>query len=408
MPKTDRSVVRNKPYTKKAISIRERHNERKNESYSNPDVMPEQSVNNIYFKKCEGTYAQMFDKLVQDGVVSTRGLKPDANVFDEMVFDVNTAYFDRNGGYEYAVKFYKEVYRLAVKIAGGEQYIISAVMHADERNRNLSAEHGYDVYHYHMHVVYIPVVEKEIKWTKRCKDQSLVGKVKEVIRQVSHSKKWSSRKMTDEHGNILRDGNGKARLLNSYSLLQDRFYEHMHKAGYVDFERGIRGSTTEHLSVLDYKIQKDTEKIAEIERKAQAQKQEMAEISKELKPKREVYKTFLELEHTGKRKKLSGKVGLTAQEFDDMVTLAQEGVVSRSTISNLKQKLERVEGELSGLKVRFDEFLDQTRDFFAAIKLAPRRVKEVFSEIFEKARQERELRQAARSRNHSRDDDLVR
>ena len=393
MPKTDRSVVRNKPYTKKAISIRERHNERKNESYSNPDVMPEQSVNNIYFKKCEGTYAQMFDKLVQDGVVSTRGLKPDANVFDEMVFDVNTAYFDRNG---------------AVKIAGSEQYIISAVMHADERNRSLSAARGYDVYHYHMHVVYVPVVEKEIKWTKRCKDQALVGKVKEVIRQVSHSKKWSSRKMTDEHGNILRDGNGKTRLLNSYSLLQDRFYEHMHKAGYVDFERGIRGSTTEHLSVLDYKIQKDTEKIAEIKRKAQAQKQEMAEISKELKPKREVYKTFLELEQTGKRKKLSGKVELTGQEFDDMVTLAKEGVVSRSTISNLKQKLEHVEGELSCLKVRFDEFLAQTRDFFAAIKLAPHRVKEVFTEIFEKARQERELRRASRSRNHSRDDDLVR
>ena len=66
-------------------------------------------------------------------------------------------------------------------------------MHADERNRAMSEALGEDVYHYHLHVVYIPVVEKEIRWTKRCKDKSLVGKVKETIMQVSMSKKWASK-----------------------------------------------------------------------------------------------------------------------------------------------------------------------------------------------------------------------
>lgn len=65
---------------------------------------------------------------------------------------------------------------------------MSAVMHADERNRAMSEALGEDVYHYHLHVVYIPVVEKEIRWTKRCKDKSLVGKVKETVMQVSMSK----------------------------------------------------------------------------------------------------------------------------------------------------------------------------------------------------------------------------
>ena len=32
-----------------------------------------------------------------------------------------------------------------------------------------------DVYHYHLHVVYIPVVEQQILWSKRCKDESLRG-----------------------------------------------------------------------------------------------------------------------------------------------------------------------------------------------------------------------------------------
>ena len=67
-------------------------------------------------------------------------------------------------------KFYAEAYELAKQIAGGEQYVISAVMHADERNREASDRLGKDVFHYHMHVIYLPVVEKEIRWSKRCRE----------------------------------------------------------------------------------------------------------------------------------------------------------------------------------------------------------------------------------------------
>lgn len=102
--------------------------------------------------------------------------------------------------------------------------IISAVMHADELNTALSEEYGKPIYHYHLHVIAIPVVEKEIKWTKRCKDKSLIGTIKEIINQVSHSKKWKSEQLTNNFGNPVYDKNGKVKLIKSYSLLQDRFF----------------------------------------------------------------------------------------------------------------------------------------------------------------------------------------
>ena len=74
----------------------------------------------------------------QDGVISTRGLKPDAVKYGELIFDVNSAYFYNHGGYEFAKEFYADAYKAAVEIVGGEQYILSAVMHADERNRAMS------------------------------------------------------------------------------------------------------------------------------------------------------------------------------------------------------------------------------------------------------------------------------
>ena len=78
-------------------------------------------------------------------------------------------------------------------------------MHADEINRAMTEALGREVYHYHLHVVYVPVVEKQILWSKRCKDKALVGTVKETVMQVSRSiqvrpasKKWASKPLLDE------------------------------------------------------------------------------------------------------------------------------------------------------------------------------------------------------------------
>ena len=235
----DRTVARNQdlPTPDDVAKIQE-HNEREKDSYSNQDIVPERTSMNVHFKAPTDDYVKMFEQMEQDGVISTRGLKPDAVKYGELVFDVNSAYFYNHGGYEFAKQFYADAYKAAVEIVGGEQYILSAVMHADERNRAMSEALGEDVYHYHLHVVYIPVVEKQILWSKRCKDKSLVGTVKETITQVSRSKKWDSKPVLDENGNPMLNEKGKKILKSSYSVLQDDFFHFMRAAGYDDVERG--------------------------------------------------------------------------------------------------------------------------------------------------------------------------
>ena len=177
----DRTNARNMRLTETKIGNTQQHNEREKDSYVNQDIVLERTPLNVHFKTPSAGYREMFARMEADGVISTRGIKEDAFRYGELVFDVNSAYFYNHGGYDFAKQFYTEAYKAAIKIVGGEQYILSAVMHADERNRAMSEALGEDVYHYHLHVVYIPVVEKEIRWTKRCKDKSLVGKVKETM-----------------------------------------------------------------------------------------------------------------------------------------------------------------------------------------------------------------------------------
>ena len=384
--KTSYSVVRNHSYPKSNFALRQRHNERENESYSNPDIVPARTHLNIHFKQPEDTYCKVFDTMVSDGTISTRGLKPEADVFCEFVFDVNTACFEEHGGYEYAKNFFAEAYRFAVKEAGDEQYILSAVLHADERNRSLSEELGHDVYHYHLHVVYIPVVEKEIKYSKRCKDPKLRGTVKEVIHQVSRSKKWAYPEV--------KGTDGKTKRIPSYSVLQDRFHDHMKEHGFEGFERGKRGSTTEHLSTLEYKVQQDTKKLAQIEQQVQEKEQELTEVNSSLRTATQMSKTYSELESMGKRT-LFGKVELNKEDYGTLVELAKEGIRSRSLIDNLRRELKTLRESYAGIKEQFAELYEQTKTFLAALPLAPQKIMDFLSGVIRQSEIDRKERERA-------------
>ena len=107
MAKENFSVARVETRTRASVGKFERHIERKNESYENMNVDLSRTPMNVSFKGCgELTYNEYLDQMIAAETVSLKGLKPDAKVFDEMIMDVNTEYFEKNGGYDFACRFY--------------------------------------------------------------------------------------------------------------------------------------------------------------------------------------------------------------------------------------------------------------------------------------------------------------
>ena len=294
------------------------------------------------------------------------------------MFDVNSAYFEDRGGYDYAKTFFAETYNLAVEEAGGEDYVLSAVLHADERNKALSKQYGRDVFHYHLHVVYVPVVDKEIRWSKRCKEPALVGTVRETIKQVSHSKKWP--RFKDENGHMV----------NSYSLLQDRFFEHMRAAGFTDFERGVRGSTAEHLSVLEYKMQKEAERAAALGEQAEGKKKQLAAMDKRLAVGKQDALMFNEIEQMAKPARFGNKMEITPADWKTVLGLAKKGVVADSQIADLKGQLVNAKNEIKSLKDAYSRLYDEVKVFLEAVKIAPKRVMDFLRDIISRGRGQRE------------------
>ena len=383
MAKQNFSVARIETRTRATVGKFERHIERKNDSYENMNVDLSRTPMNVSFKSCgELTYNEHLDKMIGAGMVSLKGLKPDATVFDEMIMDVNTDYFEQNGGYEYACRFYEEAFHFAEKLYGKDN-IVSAVMHADELNTAMTEKYGRPIYHYHLHIMALPVVDKEVRWTKRCKDPELVGKVKEVIHQVSHSKKWKSEKALDENVNPILNSKGKQVYHASYSILQDKFYEHMQEVGFNGFSRGERGSTAENLASLEFKIKKDKEKLSNLQEKIAGEQARYEENHK-------AFMTFNEIDNSGK-KSFTGKYTVSADDYEKLTTLAKQSYSAVSEAKKLQEEnryltrqIWSLQSEVSRLKTALSELTEKCRPYLEALKAAPKAVKEFIDGILER------------------------
>ncbi len=376
----NRVSVRNVNLTASQINNTQRHNEREKESYVNPDIVPERTKLNVHFKQPIDKYSAMFTQMKDNKIISTRGLKTDAHLFGELIFDVNSAYFHNHGGYEFAKKFYEDAYKAAIDIVGGEQYILSAVMHADERNSALSEALGQDVYHYHLHVVYIPVVEKQILWTKRCKDKSLVGTVKETITQVSSSKKWQSHPALDENGQPVLQKNGKPVLHKSYSILQDDFYNAMRAAGYDDVERGERGSSEEHLTVTQFKLAKEQERLKVLDGLIERKTNALHKIAQKTKAQKAIAASFADIDSMGK-KNLLGKIELSQQEIVQLKQLAKKDLLAESKVKDLQRDLQTAKRDSEIWKKRYKELQKETKDFIKVQRQSPELAQELLKNL---------------------------
>ena len=416
----DRTLARNQDLeTPDDVTKVQEHNEREKDRYSNVDIVPERTALNVHFKSPTDDYVKMFEQMEQDKIISTRGLKPDAVKYGELVFDVNSTYFYNHGGYEFAKQFYADAYKAAVEIVGGEQYILSAVMHADERNRAMSEALGEDVYHYHLHVVYIPVVEKQILWSKRCKDESLRGTVKETITQVSRSKKWESKPVLDENGNPMLNAKGKKILKSSYSVLQDDFFNFMRNAGYTDVERGECGSTEEHLTVTQFKVQAEQQRLeavtgqvaqaeqslADAKAATEKQKKKLEALKKETQAAKSVAMTAHEIESMGKKNPITGNVTMTADECRTLKDYAVSSFAEKSEKLKYKQKFEQADKNAKIWKDRFEklnkdyeELKQKAQPFLDAIEIASEKVWTFINAILARGKELYEHKHPARNR----------
>jgi DNA repair exonuclease SbcCD ATPase subunit len=191
------------------------------------------------------------------------------------------------------------------------------------------------------------------------------------------SKKWESQPVLGEDGEPLKTKTGKAVLKQSYSVLQDNFFEHMRAAGYTDVERGERGSSEEHLTVTQFKVMKEQERLSELQETKTEIQSEIAELqeahakeSEKLdKAKERIQKQKLDLkridEIEAKPTLIGNKVTVDKDDFDMVITAAKKHIAQEKKESALQKALDAAHKLIAELK---STVADLTRKLAAATK----------------------------------------
>ena len=115
----------------------------------------------------------------------------------------------------------------------------------------------------------------------------------------------------------------------------------------------------------------------------------LQQIEQKTKVQKTVAATFSEIDSMG-RKTFTGKLELTPKEGEMLKDLAKKGISADATIADLKHKLSSARKDARIWKERYEVLMSQVKDFLAAIRKAPERVKAFIDRILDTEKAEPE------------------
>ena len=202
-------------------------------------------------------------------------------------------------------------------------------------------------------------------------------------------------------------------------MLQDDFFNFMRAAGYTDVERGERGSTEEHLTVTQFKLQAEQHRLetvtgqveqaeqslADAKAATEKQKKKLEALQKETKAAKTIALTVQDIEEMGKKNALTGNVSLTPDQCDTLKRYAVNGIIANADNKRLKEKLASAEKTISIWKQRYEavnekymELKQKAQPFLDALEIASERVRAFINSILIRGKETQEHKHPDRKR----------
>lgn len=201
------AIIRNTKYKRENLKGIYRHNERKNKNYSNDNIDKERSYLNYSIKSPKYRYDKEFDMMKEKYNLKGQ-IKTVSNIACEYIITSDKQFFEKIGEEE-TKRYFETAYNFVAEYKNlGEQYIMSAKVHMNEKTP-------------HMHLIFLPVVHTTDKKGNN-------------IDKLACSEFWKEK--------------------DSYRRLQDAFYQYMTSHNF-ELERGVPKEETGrvHIDIKEYK-----------------------------------------------------------------------------------------------------------------------------------------------------------
>ena len=245
--------------------------ERTTKHHRNEDIDSERTPLNYYFKKSEGGLHAQWKQTMQDLNATFKETKK-AVAFEGVIVTSDKAFFEEHGyvpGEPLPLelqKFFADSYaflKRQIGYHGGDQNILSAVVHLDEATP-------------HLQLYYIPVVDEGRKkvYAKGADGKVLRNEKGSPVQEKDKNGKSLYERVLLEQPKICSSEFWEQRgAQGSFGNLQDEFHEQV--ARYYGLERGEVGSSKKHTTKYQWEKQQQEQELAE---RAAALTQKTAQI----------------------------------------------------------------------------------------------------------------------------------
>ena len=209
------AIIRNEKKKMSDLGGMYKHNHRLYKNSSNKDIDFSKTKDNYFIKKSPFSFTTKVHKLIEkyNLLGTTKMIKKNRVVVCEMIVTSDNDFFN-SISLDEEKRYFQEAFDFIAEYKGlGEEFILDAVVHKDEKEP-------------HMHISFIPVMHH-------------IDKSGKEIIKLDSSGYWKGK--------------------DSYKRLQDNFYKRVRNAGF-DLERGKENSNTKHYDldefkrITDYKI----------------------------------------------------------------------------------------------------------------------------------------------------------
>lgn len=280
-----------------------RHNERKNTNYSNKDIIKENGIKNYSLKSVNTSYQKTFNNIKEKYKLKGQ-IKKVSNVMCELIITSDKEFFERIGEEE-TKRYFQMAYDFVANYNNlGEEFIVSAKVHMDERVP-------------HMHIVFIPVVH-----TKDKKGNS--------INKIACSEFWKGKE--------------------SYRILQDKFYKCVTDNGF-DLERGnTKGN--EHINIEQLK------KITNYEMQTMfesTQDYEQEKVTNDIEVMREDYKRVI------------NKYNKLAKKYTKVKNIIEKTINEVEQVQEENRELKQENVKLKNENSRIKDYIDKTFEYVSLL-----------------------------------------
>ena len=317
------AIIRNENYKMGQLGLIYRHNERKNTNYSNKDINKQNSIKNYSIKSINTSYQKAFKNLKEKYNLKGQ-IKKVSNVMCELIITSDKDFFKSIGEKE-TKRYFQVAYSFVSNYQNlGEEFIVSAKVHMDESTP-------------HMHIVYISVVHKFDKNSKK------------QIKKIACSEFWKGK--------------------DSYRKLQDNFYKCITENGF-DLERG-NAINNEHYEI---------EKLKKITNYELQQFEIEATIEKEINSND---LTILRNENKRIIKKINKLASRYVKIKNTVSKIQDRNIELENNIFNLKQENQNLKKE----NTKLSKYLEKTFEYVSILFDFPKeRLKRLVKDFMNKMR----------------------